>query len=187
MQNSTHTATRIYRIRQIIYRDTPMTSGMHTHLTVENGIVAEQQTLDGMNHTPIQFSNPAAYTDLLGMRADDLPSLGYTAFRTQRVYRDANGQPVIRFDDGSYAYDDEYRTEIPVVDLVIDSTDPTDYDDDEEQVAATDEYQGRCAYCGAPQTDVDTVPDVDDDAGWAELAHTHAQGCEWIETRAHRI
>jgi len=133
MQNTTQTQTRVYRIRQIIYRDTPMTSGMHTHLTVENGIVTEQQTMDGMNHTPIQFNNPAAYTDLLGMRADDLPALGYTAYRTQRVYRDANGQPVIRFDDGSYAYDDEYQTEIPVVDLVIDSTDPTEYDDEEEE------------------------------------------------------
>jgi hypothetical protein len=31
------------------------------------------------------------------------------------------------------------------------------------------------------------VPAIDDDKGWAELAREHQAGCEWIETRAHRI
>ena len=48
----------------------------------------------------------------------------------------------------------------------------------------------ECIYCNA---DVDAVdederpPEVDDDGAWAALAVQHAAGCEWIETRAHRL
>jgi len=44
----------------------------------------------------------------------------------------------------------------------------------------------RCIYCLAVTEETD-VPGVDDDAAWAELAIQHADGCEWVITRAHRI
>lgn len=48
----------------------------------------------------------------------------------------------------------------------------------------------RCLYCTidlpgfAPDT---RVPDVDDDAAWVALAQEHLDGCEWVQTRAHRV
>jgi len=45
-----------------------------------------------------------------------------------------------------------------------------------------------CVYCGV---EIDggepDPPDVDDDESWAELAKVHADGCEWVATRAHRM
>jgi hypothetical protein len=43
----------------------------------------------------------------------------------------------------------------------------------------------RCAYCYADVEETD-VPHVTNDAEWEALAEQHAEGCEWIETRAHR-
>ncbi len=48
----------------------------------------------------------------------------------------------------------------------------------------------ECAYCNAelPAEQYDALPDVDDDAAWAELSAAHSSnGCEWCETRAHRV
>lgn len=47
----------------------------------------------------------------------------------------------------------------------------------------------ECAYCGADiyGDDVSLVPDVDDNIEWDRLEESHAEGCEWIKTRAHRI
>jgi hypothetical protein len=44
----------------------------------------------------------------------------------------------------------------------------------------------ECAYCNAWVRPGDVVPASDDDQGWAEAAQGHADGCEWVETRAHR-
>jgi hypothetical protein len=48
------------------------------------------------------------------------------------------------------------------------------------------EDETECAYCGRDVTPGSSVPDLSDDAAWAELAPTHASNCEWIQTRAHR-
>lgn len=47
----------------------------------------------------------------------------------------------------------------------------------------------ECAYCGrdVPGTGEEPTPAVDDDDAWIALAHHHADDCEWIATRAHRI
>jgi hypothetical protein len=45
----------------------------------------------------------------------------------------------------------------------------------------------RCNYCDQDVTDETIVPAVDDDEAWAALAAEHADTCEWIETRAHRL
>jgi hypothetical protein len=53
----------------------------------------------------------------------------------------------------------------------------------------------ECAYCGyAIEGDVDyqgvsqePVPTVDDDEAWQYIAKQHADDCEWVMTRAHRI
>lgn len=46
----------------------------------------------------------------------------------------------------------------------------------------------ECAYCNADIPDAGGfVPDVDDDPEWTALEHLHADGCEWVETRAHRV
>jgi hypothetical protein len=46
----------------------------------------------------------------------------------------------------------------------------------------------QCVYCDAEveRATEPTAPAADDDAAWAELAALHADGCEWVETRAHR-
>src|SRR5690606_15831094 len=43
-----------------------------------------------------------------------------------------------------------------------------------------------CAYCGHEHPYDPTVPDEGDDAAWEAKAGDHAEGCEWIATRAHR-
>ena len=50
------------------------------------------------------------------------------------------------------------------------------------------EYQDyeTCVYCNRIVSSGD-VPAVDDDAAWATLAEEHAEWCEWIATRAHRL
>lgn len=45
----------------------------------------------------------------------------------------------------------------------------------------------ECAYCGALLDEEGEVPAVDDDEAWAALALEHADGCDWVETRAHRL
>jgi hypothetical protein len=51
----------------------------------------------------------------------------------------------------------------------------------------------ECIYCNAELSDgegpdgVIAVPAADDDEAWAEIAGAHADGCEWVETRAHRL
>ena len=59
---------------------------------------------------------------------------------------------------------------------------------DGEQLYAGDTFE--CSYCNAevPAEFYDASPDIDDNAGWAELADAHSSnGCEWVETRAHRL
>ena len=45
----------------------------------------------------------------------------------------------------------------------------------------------ECLYCGCDHVPSPTVPDVDDDDAWATLSEHHADDCEWILTRAHRM
>ena len=59
---------------------------------------------------------------------------------------------------------------------------------DGEVLYAGDTFE--CAYCNAevPAELYDALPDVDDNAAWAELSAAHSSnGCEWCETRAHRV
>ena len=42
----------------------------------------------------------------------------------------------------------------------------------------------NCVYCSLPVSNVPT-PSANDDKAWKKLAKQHAQGCEWIDTRAH--
>lgn len=48
----------------------------------------------------------------------------------------------------------------------------------------------ECAYCqrmvSAAAHEHNQAPSADDDTAWDELAAEHAEGCEWIATRAHR-
>lgn len=44
----------------------------------------------------------------------------------------------------------------------------------------------ECAYCGALVYE-HAAPDVRDDEEWERVAKEHRPGCEWIETRAHRV
>ena len=44
-----------------------------------------------------------------------------------------------------------------------------------------------CAYCGAEHAPSSSVPALDDDAAWDELADHHDPHCEWVLTRAHRF
>lgn len=55
-----------------------------------------------------------------------------------------------------------------------------------------------CAYCGSDVEILhqdpnhmgepcEVIPPADDDSAWAELAEQHADGCEWIATRAHQL
>lgn len=50
------------------------------------------------------------------------------------------------------------------------------------------EDEGDCGYCNAyiSAPAFEAVPEIDDDAEWERLATLHAEGCDWIETRAHR-
>lgn len=43
----------------------------------------------------------------------------------------------------------------------------------------------ECAYCGCTVRPGDAAPKSGDDDGWAEASVGHAEGCEWVETRAH--
>jgi hypothetical protein len=47
----------------------------------------------------------------------------------------------------------------------------------------------ECVYCGAtvPDRGDGPPPAVDDAAAWRDLREEHAEDCEWITTRAHRI
>ena len=46
----------------------------------------------------------------------------------------------------------------------------------------------ECAYCLANVAErAEAVPAIDDENEWAALAAEHLPGCEWTETRAHRI
>ena len=44
----------------------------------------------------------------------------------------------------------------------------------------------ECAYCGRHVPAESSVPLVQDDRRWAEIAGEHAPGCEWALSRAHR-
>lgn len=48
----------------------------------------------------------------------------------------------------------------------------------------------ECAYCGVTiegAIEDEPTPALDDDDAWAEEADLHRPGCEWVETRAHRL
>ena len=45
----------------------------------------------------------------------------------------------------------------------------------------------ECAYCRASDVQLTSVPVLDADEEWAELATEHSDDCEWILTRAHRL
>jgi len=51
--------------------------------------------------------------------------------------------------------------------------------------AAPEPGSDRCVYCGAEVDREGPVPGADDVNAWGKLALEHADGCEWIETRAH--
>ena len=44
----------------------------------------------------------------------------------------------------------------------------------------------RCVYCGGEVVEV-SAPLYDDDAAWSALAPHHADNCEWVLTRGHRL
>jgi hypothetical protein len=63
-----------------------------------------------------------------------------------------------------------------------------------------EDYAEQCQYCVYCENYVlvidqdtrfsepcDIVPEVDDDEAWEERSLWHLPGCEWIETRAHRL
>lgn len=54
-----------------------------------------------------------------------------------------------------------------------------------ESECADDEVE--CAYCGRSHVPPSEVPALDDDHAWADMAPDHADYCEWIATRAHRV
>ena len=59
---------------------------------------------------------------------------------------------------------------------------------DGEILYAGDTFE--CTYCNAeiPAELYDAAPDTADDTAWTELATAHStSGCEWVETRAHRL
>jgi len=43
----------------------------------------------------------------------------------------------------------------------------------------------KCIYCGV-KVDGAWCPQIGDDAEWGRQEKTHADGCEWVRTRAHR-
>ena len=43
----------------------------------------------------------------------------------------------------------------------------------------------ECIYCNADVTER-PIPAIDDEQAWAALRSEHRDGCEWVETRAHR-
>jgi hypothetical protein len=47
----------------------------------------------------------------------------------------------------------------------------------------------ECLYCGVivPNRGDGPPPAVDDTAAWRDLCEEHAEDCEWILTRAHRL
>jgi len=49
------------------------------------------------------------------------------------------------------------------------------------------ERQTVCYYCARDVTESDSVPGVNDYESWEELSRYHAEDCEWIRTRAHRL
>lgn len=56
---------------------------------------------------------------------------------------------------------------------------------DEEVECAYEEVE--CAYCGRSHVPPSAVPALYDDHAWADMAREHADYCEWIRTRAHRV
>lgn len=54
-----------------------------------------------------------------------------------------------------------------------------------------DAPQHQCLYCQAmldgDEADLGPVPALDDDAAWVRIASEHAEWCEWVSTRAHRL
>jgi hypothetical protein len=56
-----------------------------------------------------------------------------------------------------------------------------------EEARAEAEGVTECAYCGVMVDDGNVVPPVDDGESWDRLAAEHGDGCEWVETRAHRL
>lgn len=53
---------------------------------------------------------------------------------------------------------------------------------------STADFAGpTCVYCGYEVTNETEVPAVSDNAAWERLAQEHADECEWIQTRAHRV
>lgn len=60
----------------------------------------------------------------------------------------------------------------------------------------TSNEEAYCLYCDMTSSpmysfgerpDPEEVPAVDDDDSWANMAQWHADDCEWIATRAHRV
>jgi hypothetical protein len=71
---------------------------------------------------------------------------------------------------GGYTPEAEVWFAVPVVGEVLDA-------------------ETRCAYCDAdvPDDRDRTPPRADDDDAWEALARLHADDCEWVRTRAHRL
>jgi len=50
-----------------------------------------------------------------------------------------------------------------------------------------DDYH-ECLYCNREIAGPEgPVPAVEDDEAWGQMASAHEPGCDWIETRAHRL
>lgn len=48
-------------------------------------------------------------------------------------------------------------------------------------------YRRTCLYCEQETDDHTLIPEVGDDEAWGDLAGEHADDCEWLTTRAHRL
>jgi hypothetical protein len=72
-------------------------------------------------------------------------------------------------------------------DIAAHSDDLTD--EDRAYLETLDAPETRCAYCDAdvPDDSDRTPPRADDDDAWEALARLHADDCEWVRTRAHRL
>ena len=50
-----------------------------------------------------------------------------------------------------------------------------------------DEPLVECVYCGASGLDREDMPGEQDADAWARIVADHMPGCDWAETRAHRV
>ena len=107
-------------------------------------------------------ANPASDSPTIARECD-------TRDKARRMRRDYNrlGRPKVETEKSGWPTNDEYI----------------------DRASRREDMTTECAYCGhdVPGNGEEPTPAVDDDDTWANLANHHADDCEWIATRAHRI